>query len=87
MYTAVRILKDHAVFYRNSNDTGRPMEHLHFVGKRTVVIDDPLGSKPLIQTEGFHKEINIRLNRCACNSEGGFIRFQKVKEFYGPSTR
>lgn len=60
------------------------MEHLHFIGKRTVVIDDPLGSKPLIQTEGFHKEINIRLNRCACNSEWDFIRFQKVKEFYGP---
>ena len=60
------------------------MEHLHFVGKRTVVIDNPLGSKPLIQTEGFHKEINIRLNRCACNSKGDFIRFQKVKEFYGP---
>ena len=60
------------------------MEHLHFVGKRTVVIDNPLGSKLLIQTEGFHKEINIRLNRCACNSKGDFIRFQKVKEFYGP---
>ena len=27
---------------------------------------------------------DIRLNRCACNSEGDFVRFQKVKEFYGP---
>ena len=59
------------------------MEHLHFVGKRTVVIDNPLGSKPLIQTEGFHKEINIRLDRYAGYCKGYVFGFQKCKEFTG----